>query len=263
LTDGHVPKSDLGLIFPGVNSRRSGRLTARLLAVDLLVDHESTLEINDFLHYNDSREIILRKRKVARQKKSRQRAVSRGDSPGDSRGRVPDPTRPDPLLPPPSSPPGGAVTVQGDLELKNPETGEGLSDDQSIRIVFATWVSLHVAEKVRSRAVLTPKRRKRIKARLGEGYTAGRLQAALRGALADRWLMGLDPKSPRAYRDIETLLRDGSQVERLEALDGEPPADPSGAAPISDFSDVDEEAEMERFHAELAERKRRKAAKDG
>lgn len=102
--------------------------------------------------------------------------------------------------------------------------------------VFRVWVQLHVAEGARGRARLNARRRARIQARLREGYSVDVLCAALRGATADPWIMGLDPRSPRAYRDLETLLRDGSQVERLAVLDGREMVALRGPAPASDFS---------------------------
>ncbi len=63
------------------------------------------------------------------------------------------------------------------------------------------------------------KRRKRVKARLAEGFTVERLKRAIDGSLRDDFLMGRRDGSPKGgYRDVATVLRDAAQVERLEAM---------------------------------------------
>ena len=67
--------------------------------------------------------------------------------------------------------------------------------------------------------VATAARRKRINARLDEGCTVEHLCGALDGAAYDDWLMGRSDRSNgKAYRDIDTILRDSAQVERLYDL---------------------------------------------
>ncbi len=91
-------------------------------------------------------------------------------------------------------------------------------DSAQVREVFDCWRANHL--KSPEAAKLNAKRQARIKARLNEGYTVDRLCAAIKGALNDDWIMGRSQKSEKEFRDLETLLRDGSQVERLEALNG-------------------------------------------
>jgi hypothetical protein len=67
------------------------------------------------------------------------------------------------------------------------------------------------------RPKLTSERRKRVAARLAEGFTPEELKLAVEGAELDDWLMGRKKDSP-GYRDIETLLRDAAQVEKLREL---------------------------------------------
>jgi len=65
----------------------------------------------------------------------------------------------------------------------------------------------------------TLERRKRVRARLREGFTREDLFKAILGARRDDWLMGRDPKARAGgYRDVDTVLRDAAQVERLMAL---------------------------------------------
>ena len=66
---------------------------------------------------------------------------------------------------------------------------------------------------------LTESRRRRVRSRMAEGFTREQLQQAITGAFSDDWLMGRDPGSRHGgYRDVETVLRDAAQVERLMRL---------------------------------------------
>ena len=80
--------------------------------------------------------------------------------------------------------------------------------------VFEHWRSAH-----QPKAKQTPGRLKRINARLKDGFSPEDLIQAIDGALLDDWLMGRDPKArPEGWRDIDTILRDAAQVERLMGL---------------------------------------------
>ncbi|QRS18169.1 replication protein [Klebsiella oxytoca] len=85
-----------------------------------------------------------------------------------------------------------------------------------VRQVFAHWQTEHH----HLTAKLDDKRRKRIKARLAEGFTADELCRAISGAKGDPWLMGKNPSKKR-YDGVETILRDAAQVERLRDLAGD------------------------------------------
>jgi hypothetical protein len=80
--------------------------------------------------------------------------------------------------------------------------------------VFDHWAKEHN----HPHAKLDPKRRKRIDARLREGFSADQLCQAISGARKDDWLMGRDPRSSKVYDGIQTILRDADQVERLIEL---------------------------------------------
>lgn len=86
----------------------------------------------------------------------------------------------------------------------------------SVKLVFSHWQ----AEHHHPNSKLDDKRRKRIKARLAEGFTADDLCRAISGAKGDSWLMGKNPSKKR-YDGIDTLLRDAAQVERLRDLSGD------------------------------------------
>lgn len=101
--------------------------------------------------------------------------------------------------------------------------------------VFAHWSRV-----VWANATIAPKATKdrlaRIKARLSEGYTVAELCLALDGVRHDPWLMGTAPGArPGGYRDIETVLRDGAQVERLAGLArANAPKPPSTPRPLAE-----------------------------
>lgn len=82
-----------------------------------------------------------------------------------------------------------------------------------VRRVFETW--REVVGK--TKALLDRKRERKIRDRLREGYEVERLEAAIRGAMLDPFLRGENDRG-QAYLDLATILRDGPQVERLEAL---------------------------------------------
>lgn len=102
---------------------------------------------------------------------------------------------------PPISPQGGPV-----LGLKSPHVEE----------VLAYWaLKLYPGKQPK----LDDARRKRVKARLADGFTVDQLKRAIDGALRDDWIMGRREGSPKGgYRDVKTVLRDVAQVERLIEL---------------------------------------------
>jgi hypothetical protein len=84
---------------------------------------------------------------------------------------------------------------------------------QHVQRVFDAWRSVHRHPNAR----LDSKRLKRIRQALVL-FTPDQLECAVRGAAKDDWLMGRDPKSPRKYDGLETILRDTAQIERLIEL---------------------------------------------
>lgn len=100
----------------------------------------------------------------------------------------------------------------GDQELYETPPPEQPVADQ-VRQVFTHWQ----AEHDHPTAKLDDKRRKRIQARLAQGFSAEELCKAITGARYDTWLMGKNPSNKR-YDGIDTLLRDAAQVEKLRDL---------------------------------------------
>ncbi|QDX29518.1 replication protein [Dickeya poaceiphila] len=110
------------------------------------------------------------------------------------------------------------IVPAGDACEKPPEQDEEKPPEQpasqAIKTVFSHWQ----AEHNHLTSKLDQKRRKRINARLDEGFTVADLCKAISGAKYDSWLMGKNPSNKR-YDGIETILRDAAQVEKLRDLD--------------------------------------------
>lgn len=87
------------------------------------------------------------------------------------------------------------------------------SERAQVRRVFEAWQQ----DTGHYRKILDRKRGSRILARLREGFTPERLIVAISHRHNDPFLMGVNDRG-RVYDEIETLLRDAAQVERLEAL---------------------------------------------
>lgn len=81
-----------------------------------------------------------------------------------------------------------------------------------IEDVLTHWVSQPYHK---GRVKLTSDRRARVGARLDEGFSTDDLKLAIDGAALDPWLMGTAQNSTKAFKDVDTILRDAGQVERL------------------------------------------------
>ena len=110
------------------------------------------------------------------------------------------------------------IVPTGDVCEKPPEQDDEEPPEEpiskSIKTVFSHWQTEHN----HPTSKLDPKRRKRINARLEEGFSVAELCKAISGAKYDPWLMGKNPSNKR-YDGIETILRDAAQVEKLRDLD--------------------------------------------
>lgn len=124
--------------------------------------------------------------------------------------------QPPPVCPGPARVEGKGT--EGNGRERKGECVEGAPDGTPsappVRVVFDEWQRVHN----HPTAQLDAKRVRRIRAAL-KLHTPEQLQQAIRGALKDDWLMGRDPKSPRKYDGLETLLRDTAQIERLIELE--------------------------------------------
>lgn len=92
-------------------------------------------------------------------------------------------------------------------------TDPGPSGD--VRDVFDAWLEATGRDPARTR--LTAQRRKKVDARLREGYPVTELLSAVRGISLSAWHGGDNDTGVR-YDDLTVALRDGTQVERFAAL---------------------------------------------
>lgn len=129
-------------------------------------------------------------------------------------------------------------------ESEPPPSGPGKPDP--VRLVFDAWLEEHVDPKQRAKCKLNGKRRRLIQARLRE-YPPERLVAAVQGIKRSPWHMGDNPDGKR-WTGLEVILRDGTQVEKFEALlDGSAPVplrrgrSPVDAAPAERFTPTSSE----------------------
>lgn len=105
--------------------------------------------------------------------------------------------------------------------------------EAKIDLVLAHWQRTHGPNiDVSGETQAGLERRRRVRKHLKAKISVEQMIAACDGALRDAYIMGRDPKAPRAYRGVETILRDGTQIEKLAALRGGPnaPASPQGAS---------------------------------
>lgn len=112
-------------------------------------------------------------------------------------------------LPEPQCSPSAAEVARQVLRQRRPSAAE------VARQVLAAWVAATGRDPARSR--MNDKRRKKIGARLAEGYPPEDLIAAVQGIALSPWHMGDNPAGKR-YDDIVVALRDGSQVEKFRDL---------------------------------------------
>lgn len=96
-------------------------------------------------------------------------------------------------------------------------TNEDTSETVS---VFEAWVAATGRDV--SKTKLTADRRKRIKARLSEGFSVDELCDAVRGVTLSEFHMGDNDRQQR-YDDLTVVLRNGSQVEKFRDLWRNPP----------------------------------------
>lgn len=105
--------------------------------------------------------------------------------------------------------------VAGVLVEREAQPVRQQSDSPVLRRVFDRWVEVTGRDATRTR--LTGQRRKKLEARLREGYSEEELLAAVNGITRSQFHMGMNDSGTR-YDDLTVICRDGSQVERFAAL---------------------------------------------
>ena len=91
-----------------------------------------------------------------------------------------------------------------------------VSDD--VQEVFDHWAKLEEGTGGIKGAKLTDGRRKRITARLKEGYTVEQLKACVNGYLTDPFYLGTKQGSKTRYTGLDTIFQSGERVERGVAM---------------------------------------------
>jgi hypothetical protein len=145
----------------------------------------------------------------------------------------------------------GPRTVDQDLGpplLSGCPPPPGPDKPDPVRQVFAAWLEEHVEPGQRSKCKLNAKRKVLIRSRLRE-YPPERLIAAIRGVKLSSWHMGENADGKR-YTGLQTILRDGEQVEKFEAMLTSPPkprGSPGGMrapSPDSHFTEEGDSPEL-------------------
>lgn len=115
---------------------------------------------------------------------------------------------------------GGAESAPG-VKIATPEMSsaspdpsiepseESSPEGEDIRAIFDHW---RQAFGLNGRSRLTPERRRKIRARLRQGYSADRLKRAVEGCAGSKWHV------EQGHTDLAWILHNGSRVERFEAL---------------------------------------------
>jgi hypothetical protein len=166
-----------------------------------------------YLAWNDSSDTIEERRKIAAEKKRSQRDarsnVPQGqgrDNHGDGLGQEEEAeTEHKKEMSGPAEPSPGPRAQKP--KRTNPDAD----------LVFAAWVEEHVDPAQRERAKFTGERRRKVEARLRDGYSVDRLIAAVRGVKRSAFHMGENDAGTK-YNDLVTILKNGGNVEKFEAL---------------------------------------------
>jgi hypothetical protein len=221
-TDGHVPD----FLLPALAGSNAAGIAVGIAAE--LVDREwwgqsaNGYEILGYSDYNPTRaEIEDGSRRQADKAKRRWDAAGNaaGNAAGTTNGNAAGNAPPDPRPQTPDDLDPGAKAPSS--ESAHPASDKGCKSDLA-KAVFEAWLDEHIDPAQRAKCKFNGKRRRAVEARLREGYEPERLIAAIRGVKLSRWHMG-ENADGRRYTGIETILRDGAQVEKFEALLTDPP----------------------------------------
>lgn len=207
-TDGKMEPSDLMAIPRGTAGTWKTSVAAELVTAGLWHTTEHGWQIHDFLVWQDSAIEANRKREAARE---RMRSVRANNS--RTKSEV-TPTDHDLSLDLDPSDSDSDAPEAGESGVFKAESSapERLKADSLW--VFDVWR----VETGHEKAKADRKRLNRIAARLREGFSKVQLAEAIKNRVNDPWLMGTTERSTRVYDDVDTLLRDTAQVERLIAL---------------------------------------------
>jgi hypothetical protein len=85
-------------------------------------------------------------------------------------------------------------------------------DSADVLTVYTGWADLQAATGGLVPRKLTDDRRRKIAARLNDGYTPDQLLASIAGFLADPWHLGKNDRGTR-YTDLTTILKNAAKVD--------------------------------------------------
>jgi uncharacterized phage protein (TIGR02220 family) len=195
LTDGKLPRKWLETA-----AKRGG--IKPLISSGLVLEDGTDYALRDYLKHNPSREEVEARREAARQRKARQRASNESEVTENVPKVVTrDSTRED-------------WSRSGVIEEKG-LSSSGLTREQEIRDVFDYYV--HRLDKA-STYKLTGERKRKVNARLDEGYSVTDLQSAIDGVCNDEWA----ERRRSGNDDLSIVCRDATHVDRFLALAAQP-----------------------------------------
>lgn len=113
--------------------------------------------------------------------------------------------------------PGGGVTVTPKPSVDRTVNEPSEEKARAVRAVFAYWQE----RTDHPRAKLGDDKRKKIRARLDEGYTVDELKQAVDGCCATPWNMGHNPRK-RRYDSIDLIFRNSDKVDQFIAAAEKP-----------------------------------------
>jgi hypothetical protein len=150
------------------------------------------------------------------------------------------------LAPPqePISEDGGATAcTQSQEEPKTAEKpAEAGQESSAVVAVFEHW--REVMDK--PRAQLTEDRRRKIRARLAEGYDVPRCREAIDGCARSDFHMGRQPGQPTEHNDLTLIMRTGSKLEWFAAMQAPRKIDPFSGREVTQEEDDRWAAAVER-----------------
>lgn len=212
LTDGHILPLDLNAIPHFQNENENRKSTINQLIENGLLEPKSdgSWQIHDFLDWQDSAETVKERKEFARE---------RAKSARGSKSKKSDLESSHELF---TEYPRISSSLSSDHKSEEIRSEEPDSKPrertraEEIRIVFDFWAK----EMDHQKAKLGSDRKKRINARLEEGFTVRDLCLAVKGAKNDDWYMGRAPNSNKSYDGIHNLFLNSERVEKFIELSG-------------------------------------------
>lgn len=217
-TDGVIPKARVRLLSR--NASRCDAIVTSLVTAGFWIENDDHFLLKGYLEYNHSKKQREREKKLTTKRQRNLRERKKLDKPGGSR-------------PPQESKPSrsrhavtnasrnAAVTASdtdtdADTDLKDPPisppAGDALELGSKLPPGAVQRVFEYHAEKTGHGGRLTPEKRKRITARLREGFSVEDLCTAVDGLLLDEWHVD------KGNTTVTCTFRNAEKVEKFVAL---------------------------------------------